>query len=79
MKKITVLLMSAMMVIVACNSENATDTGTVSDPDSLGTSAADDRNNRNATVYDSTGMRSGNRDTASYEAMPNKIPDTTRK
>ena len=79
MKKVPFILLAAIGFMVSCNNKNSTETGTSGSADSLDHTVTDDRNNRNTTVYDSTGIRSGNRDTASYEAMPNKISDSTPK
>ncbi|RYF85000.1 MAG: hypothetical protein EOO00_14600 [Chitinophagaceae bacterium] len=78
MKKIFVLMLTTA-AIISCNSDNSSDTGSAGSSDTLNHSVSDDRNNRNTTVYDSTGIRSGGKDTASYEAMPNKITDSTPK
>jgi hypothetical protein len=78
MKKVFVLLLTGF-IFFSCNNDSSTDQGSAGSADSLDHSVIDDRNNRNATVYDSTGIRSGSKDTASYEAMPNKVPDSTPK
>ncbi len=74
MKKIILILMAGLFVI-ACNnsadSEGNTDSTNYQEKDN------NDKNNMNTTVYDSA---AGNqRDTASYEQMPNKISDSTPK
>lgn len=63
----------AGILITACNnsadSEGSTDSTNYQEKDN------NDKNNMNTTVYDSA---AGNqRDTASYERMPNKITDST--
>lgn len=61
---------------IACN-DNSADGGNTVDQDSITKSTLDNRdiNNRNTTIYDSTGQK----DTQSYERMPTKNSDTLKK
>jgi hypothetical protein len=76
MKKIVIALLSGI-VFVACNNSDTTGKDNPdNNMDSLDHTVTDDRNNRNTTVYDSAAPRQ-EKDTASYERMPNKISDST--
>jgi hypothetical protein len=73
MKKIILILMAGILVI-ACN--NSADSEGNADSTNYQEKDNNDKNNMNTTVYDSA---AGNqRDTASYEQMPNKISDSTK-
>ena len=72
MKKIVIALVSGI-VFVACNNN---DTAGKDNSDTLDLTTPKDRNNQNTTVYDSAAPRQ-EKDTASYEGMPNKISDST--
>jgi hypothetical protein len=78
MKKIVIAVVSGIVFVSCTNSDTAGTDTPDNNMDSLDHTATDDRNNRNTTVYDSAAPRQ-DKDTASYENMPNKISDSTRK
>ena len=71
MKK-TIAFLITCAFFAACN--NSVDSKTVNDTVNLEQNS--DVNNMNTTVYDS-GTNNQNRDTSSYERMPNKVNDST--